>query len=167
MKKLVIVFMVCCFLNGCAETGEDKGIVKIGGQSYKGVPVELQLPGDERLSVKADITIDANEPVRVEIRPGRSLPVRLDLQGETSLPVRLEMQPSGGLSVKLDMEGQAGLPVEVKLPEKVLLFAGIGAAAIVVIALAACFAAIEAARSARAACRMVNESRKGERGGTE
>lgn len=128
MKKFIFAFVVSCVLAGCTQTGEQKDIVKIGGQSYKGVPVELQLPGDESLAVELRGQNDRGVPVRIDIKDGRLLPVGVNVQGDK------------------------GLPVEVKLPRITLIFIGIAVLAIVIIAVVTCFAAIGAARSAKAAC---------------
>ncbi|MBA7669878.1 hypothetical protein ES703_78016 [subsurface metagenome] len=148
MKEAVFVLMTLCFLAGCAETGEQKSPAKAKRHGFKGFPIELQVPSDEALAV------------RVKAQDDKAIPVKLDMRGGEPLRVDVNIPGDKGLPVRLDMEGGKGLLVEVKLPRAALVFMAVGAAAILLISIVTCFAAIGAARSAKAAYQSADAIKK-------
>ncbi len=160
MKKTVFILMVLCFLAGCAETGEQKSPVRAEKQAFKGLPVELRLPTDKSIPVKVEAKDKEGIPVIVQWQGDNAKPVKVEVKSDKALSVDVNIQGDKGLPVRLDMEGDTGLLVEVKLPQNALVFIAIAAAAILLIAIVTCFAAIGAARSAKAACQSADTIKK-------
>ena len=160
MKEAVFALMTLCFLAGCAETGGQKSLVKAKKQVFKGLPVELHLPSDEGIPIKVEAKDKEGIPVKVWWQEDNGKPVKVELKTDKALPVDVNIQGDKVLSVRLDMEGGKGLLVEVKLPRAALVFMAIGAAAILLISIVTCFAAIGAARSAKAACQSADAIKK-------
>ncbi len=160
MKETIFALMTLWFLAGCAETGEQKSPVKAKKQGFKGVPIELQVPDDEAIPVRIEAKDKEGMPVRVQWQEDNGRPVKVELKTDKALPVDVNIQGDKRLSVRLDMEGGKGLLVEVKLPRAALVFMVIGAAAILLISIVTCFAAIGAARSAKAACQSADAIKK-------
>ena len=161
MKETVFALMTLCFLAGCAETGEQKSPAKAEKQPFfKGLPIELQVPDDEAIPVRVEAKDKEGIPVRVQWQEDNGKPVKVELKTDKALPVDVNIRGDKRLSVRLDMEGGKGLLVEVKLPRAALVFMVIGAAAILLIAIITCFAAIGAARSAKAAYQSADAIKK-------
>ena len=140
--------MALCFLAGCAQTGEQKSPAKAKRKAFKGFPVELQVPSEEPIPVKVQLQEEEGRPIKVEVKGDKALPVDVKIQGDKVLPV------------KLDMEGGKGLLVEVKLPQVALVYIAVFAATILIISVVTCFAAVGAARSAKAACQSADAIKK-------
>jgi len=151
MKETIFILMVFCFLAGCAETGQQKSPAKAERRGLKGLPVELRLPSDKSIPVKVEAKDKEGIPVKVQWQEDNAKPVKVEVKGDKALSVDVNIQGDKRLPVRLDMEGDTGLLVEVKLPQNALVFMAIAAASILFIAIVTCFAAIGAARSAKAA----------------
>ena len=160
MKEAVFALMTLWFLAGCAETGEQKSPAKAKKQGFKGLPVELQVQDDEAIPVRIETKDKEGIPVKVQWQEDNRKPVKVEVKTDKALPVDVNTPGDKRLSVRLDMEGGKGLLVEVKLPRAALVFMAIGAAAILLISIVTCFAAIGAARSAKAACQSADAIRK-------
>jgi hypothetical protein len=82
------------------------------------------------------------------------------MKSDKALAVDVKIQGDKVLPVKLNMEGDKGLLVEIKLPQDALVYIAIVIVAILLVAIITCFAAIGAARSAKAACQSVEAIKK-------
>jgi len=160
MKEAVFALMTLWFLAGCAETGEQRSPAKAKKQGFKGFPIELQVQDDEAIAVSVEAKYKERLPVKVRLQDDNGKPIKVEVKTDKALPVDVNIQGGKRLSVRLDMEGGKGLLVEVKLPRAALVFMAIGAAAILLIAIITCFAAIGAARSAKAAYQSADAIKK-------
>ena len=147
MKKINFILLIFFLLPGC--TGIEEQDVSDGEDRprYRGVPIELRVPEDKPISVKANvagaINVQAERalPVKLQVQEGSRLPVELKMQNDQAFAVRIKTQDGQILPVKLQMGDGGAIPVEIKLPWFVPVLAAALGAILLVIAITAVVAA--------------------------
>ena len=170
MQKRIFVFIVICFLVGCAEQNSDKNIakskprrdegfpVKVGVQSEKGFPVQLNVQEQGALPVELQIPEDMALPVKLQMPQAGSLPVEIKAQEGHLLAVEIESRNNQPLPIRLQMDEDQPMPIEMKLPPQiVLILIGASCGVILLMTIIITFAVCCIARSAKITAKAVKE----------
>ena len=157
MAKRILVFLLIgfCFAVGCKQSGP---MMKIGVAGEGGKPLEVGIKTDSALAITTEEALE----VKIDAADGLAVksyePLNINLRADEPLAVTAE-QP---LPVRLDVEGQV-LPIGIVITEQMLIVAGVIGAAIAIITIVICCAAIAVVRSCRDVRKEIVNLRKSEK----
>lgn len=145
----VPILALACLFAGCAQPSQSRGPtgfpVRVAVLGQEPLPVHLQ--SDVNNSVMVEFKSSAvTLPVKLQVGPNDPLPVALILENGQVLPIKiksdvnaplpviLQVQPDTPLPVVLNITKP--LPVEINIPSKILIFAAVSIAAILITCIA-------------------------------